>query len=251
MLDSSMTHSMTKQDPILESPTVGVLLIGNELLSGQVADINLPYMATQLEKQGVQILETRIVPDQEAAIIQAVHALAATYTYVVTTGGIGPTHDDITIAAIAKAFDRPLVLHPGAVACFGTIDSLTPAQRQMACLPEGATLVVDPATNSPGFRVKNVFSIAGFPHIMQGMFGEVLKEIGWGAPLFTLKASFLGPESHIAAMLQTLQLAYPTVAIGSYPHYTKGHPPSVTLVFKGREQATVQAAHDRFKAQIA
>ncbi len=237
------------------SPSIAVLLIGNEILSGQVEDLNLSHIARKLEAQGLQISECRVVPDVMEDIIEAVNALRERYTYVITTGGIGPTHDDITAQAMGEAFGQEMELHPEAVACFqrdhqeGTPPPLTPAQTYMATLPKNATIVLNPESRAPGFRVENVFCLAGFPHIMQSMLVYVLKEIGEGTPIYTEKLHFEGHEGLIGGVMADLQKAHPSVAIGSYPQYNGDHY-TVQIVMKGRDKPEVNKVLTSLKAYI-
>ena len=149
-------------------PTAAALLIGNELLSGRTQDVNLAYLGERLARFGIPLCEARVVPDVEAEIVAAVHELAARYTYVFTTGGIGPTHDDITTQAIARAFERELHVHPGALETLKAhyrTDELTVPRLKMATVPVGCTLIDNPVSGAPGFRMENVFVLAGVPSI--------------------------------------------------------------------------------------
>lgn len=204
--------------------TAAVLLIGNELLSGQIQDQNLAYIATRLTAFGIPVIEARVVADTPAAIIAAVKALASTYTYVFTTGGIGPTHDDITAQAMADAFEAPLVEHAEALARLTAYygSALNGPRRRMAMIPKGATLIDNPISQSPGFHLRNVYVMAGVPQIMQAMLETVLPTLGHGAPINTQIVTCYKPEGDIAEALAQVQSQFPTVNIGSYPNYRDG-----------------------------
>jgi molybdenum cofactor synthesis domain-containing protein len=204
--------------------TAAIVVIGNEILSGRTKEANLAYLAERLNDIGVRLMEGRIVGDLDDAIIRAVNECRAAYDYVFTTGGIGPTHDDITAAAIAKAFDMPLTLHPEAV---GRLQrhyppgQLNEARLRMALTPEGATLIDNPISAAPGFQVANVFVMAGVPVIMQAMFEGIRHRLVGGAPLRSRTFRTNLAEGTMAADLGALQGRYPDVEIGSYPSFAR------------------------------
>ncbi|MDC0344966.1 molybdopterin-binding protein [Alphaproteobacteria bacterium] len=228
-------------------PTVAVLIIGNEILSGQVADVNLSHIAQKIENQGIQVKEARVVLDHEEEIALAVNELRQKYDYVISTGGIGPTHDDITAAAVAQAFQVSMEEHPDAVTCFVGDEeiALTPAQERMSMMPHGAEIVMNPETRAPGFRIENVFVLAGFPHIMRGMLESVCQQIGTAAPIFAQECLYRGSEGAIAGRLEELQATFPQVQIGSYPFYTDGAY-GAKIVFKGRDESAVHKTKESF-----
>ena len=170
--------------------TAALIIIGNEILSGRTKDANLPHLATELNSVGVRLAEVRVIPDIEAEIIATVNALRAKFDYVFTTGGIGPTHDDITAESIAKAFELPLTQHPEALRRLQHHYNdngleLTAARLRMANTPEGASLIDNPISTAPGFRVGNVFVMAGVPKIMQAMLASLKDQLHGGQPMLS------------------------------------------------------------------
>jgi molybdenum cofactor synthesis domain-containing protein len=207
------------------APTAAILLIGNEILSGRTHDKNLPYIAEKLTAHGVRVREARVIADQPAAIVAAVNACRATYDYVLTTGGIGPTHDDITSLCIAEAFGSPLHADPEAVARLTAhygAENLNSARLKMAEVPAGASLIDNPVSAAPGFRIGNVFVMAGVPRIMQAMLDHVLRQIQGGPPVLSATVSCLLGEGTIAAALTAVQNRFADVEIGSYPYFQNG-----------------------------
>jgi molybdenum cofactor synthesis domain-containing protein len=220
------------------------LIIGNEILSGRTVDANLPYLAKALGAVGIRLAEARVVPDDEAEIVAALNACRAKYRYVFTTGGIGPTHDDITAAAVARAFGRPLIRHPEAerrlLAHFPP-EKVIPARMSMADTPEGAELIDNPVSVAPGFRVENVFVMAGVPSIMQAMLDGVIPSLEGGATMQSRSITLFGPEGLVAEGLGALQTAHPEVEIGSYPFFRPDGPGTV-IVVRGTDPAEVDQA---------
>ena len=202
--------------------SAALLVIGNEILSGRTKDANLPYIGARLSELGIRLAEVRVIPDSEAAIVQAVNELRGSHAYVFTTGGIGPTHDDITAAAVAKAFGVKVILHPEAHRIlddhYGP-EQLTEARLKMAHTPDGATLVENPVSGAPGFRIGNVIVMAGVPAIMQAMFESVAPTLAGGQPLLSLSIGVALPEGELAEPLGQVQAHHPKVEIGSYPYY--------------------------------
>jgi molybdenum cofactor synthesis domain-containing protein len=218
-----------------DSSTAAVLLIGNELLSGRTQDVNLAHIGQRLSALGIPLREARVVPDIDAEIIDAVRALSARYTYVFTTGGIGPTHDDITTSAIARAFGRELFEHPQARARLlqhYRSDNLTEPRRKMAMVPAGSTLIDNTISAAPGFRIENVFVLAGVPPIMQAMFEVLAPQLQRGRPILTRSVTAPMGESRIAAGLEAIQHEFVAVDIGSYPKLRDGRP-LVSIVMRG------------------
>ncbi len=241
---------MSDQDRV----TAAVIVIGNEILSGRTKDANLPYLAAGLNEIGVVLAEARVVPDIEAKIVEAVNAMRAEYDYVFTTGGIGPTHDDITAAAVAAAFGRKVVRHPEAEAALrGFWEArdieVTAARLKMAEVPDGASLVENAVSIAPGFRVENVIVMAGIPSVMQAMFEAVKGDLKRGAKVLSRAVSCQVPEGTIAAGLGVVQDSYPALDIGSYPYFSEGTP-GTTLVLRGTDAAQLDDALARVEALI-
>jgi molybdenum cofactor synthesis domain-containing protein len=236
-----------------ETPTAAVLLIGNEVLSGRTKDKNLGYIADCMTALGIDLLEARVVADDEDAIVAAVNALRARYTYVFTTGGIGPTHDDITADCIAKAFGVGISHHPDAVAILEDYfkemgREPNEARMRMARIPHGGTLIANSVSRAPGFRVENVFVMAGVPKIMQAMLEAIMPTLRQGAPILSRTLLFEGGEGDIAKPLSEAQDAFPAVVMGSYPFEGKtGY--CTNLVLRSRDKGVLEAAFDRVKAE--
>lgn len=209
-----------------EKLTAALLIIGNEILSGRTQDTNTSWIAQKLAGRGIRLVEVRVVPDIEADIVIALNALREKASTVFTTGGIGPTHDDITTDSVAKAFGVPVVLDQGAREAllhhYKSEADLTPARLKMAQVPEGAVLVPNPVSGAPGYRIGNVYVMAGVPMIMQAMLDHILPELELGAPILSNTVTCNLPESAIAESLGNIQNKYKTVDIGSYPHFRAG-----------------------------
>jgi molybdenum cofactor synthesis domain-containing protein len=229
-----------------EAPTAAVLLIGNEVLSGRTKDKNLAFIADYLTALGIDLMEARVVADIEDDIIAAVNALRARYAYVFTTGGIGPTHDDITADCIAKAFGVGISHHPEAsdilIKHFESINrEPNEARMRMARIPHGASLIYNSVSKAPGFRIGNVFVMAGVPKVMNAMMDEVAKSLSGGVPVKSRTIRFEGGEGDIAKPLKDVQEQYPQLSIGSYPFESeKGF--NTNLVLRGRDDAALAAA---------
>ncbi|MFT5427027.1 MAG: molybdenum cofactor synthesis domain-containing protein [Gammaproteobacteria bacterium] len=205
--------------------TAGIIIIGNEVLSGRTQDTNLAYMGKQLDALGISIMEARVIPDVEQTIIDTVNHFRETYTYVFTTGGIGPTHDDITSAAIAKTFNVNLEKNPQAVSLLEKYyepGGINEARMKMAHIPEGAKLIDNPLSHAPGFQMENVFVMAGVPSIMQLMFDGITNRLVGGETIITVNVATNIGEGVFAADLEKLQDEYPDISIGSYPYFRKG-----------------------------
>jgi molybdenum cofactor synthesis domain-containing protein len=217
--------------------TACVLIIGNEILSGRTQDTNLAYIAKGLNEVGVTLREARVIPDIAETIIATVNEVRAKFDYVFTTGGIGPTHDDITSECVARAFGLPWVIHPEAHKLF--LDHYKPgelneARLRMAHTPEGATLITNPVSRAPGFRIGNVFVMAGIPRVMQAMFDGVKHQLKGGRPMLSRTVSCHLAEGVIAKGLGEIQSRYPDLDIGSYPFYRRGEF-GTSLVLRGRD----------------
>ena len=207
--------------------TAALMVIGDEILSGRTQDKNVAQVATWLNEQGIRLSEVRIVPDDARRIGDTVNELRATYDYVLTTGGIGPTHDDITVDAIAAAFDVPVVVHDQARAILeeyyrGRPGGLTDARLRMARVPQGAELIPNPTSGAPGVRIENVYIMAGVPHIAASMLEALTGKLEGGRPVVSLTVGARAPESDVADLLRETEASHPGVAIGSYPFFKDG-----------------------------
>ncbi len=233
--------------------TACVLVIGNEILSGRTKDANLAWLAVELNKAGVRLMEARVIPDVEATIVATINELRAKFDYLFTTGGIGPTHDDITAACVAKAFGVPLIRHPEAVrrlqAHYANPADLNEARLRMANAPEGAELIDNPVSKAPGFRIGNVFVMAGVPVIMQAMFDGLRRMLVGGAPVLSRTVNADLAEGVMAADLAAIQLAHPDIEIGSYPYMRLGKP-GAAIVLRGVEPEGLAVAADAVKAMM-
>ena len=226
------------------SKTAAMLVIGDEILSGRTQDTNSNYVARQLTAIGIDLKEARVVGDVEDEIVAALNALRSRYDFVFTTGGIGPTHDDITADAVAKAFDVGIGYHPEAYALLEARyakGEFNEARKRMARVPDGGTLIKNSASVAPGFQIGNVFVMAGVPMVMRAMMEEILPRLPRGAPVLSVTISTALPEGAIAQGLAEIQKAYPETAIGSYPWYRDGTF-GAQLVVRSRDAAMVEAA---------
>jgi molybdenum cofactor synthesis domain-containing protein len=220
----SKSTAMQEQQPS-EPVTAALIVIGEEILSGRTRDENIAYLAAYLTRIGINLREVRVIADVPAEIVAAVNELRRRYSYVFTTGGIGPTHDDVTTEAIAQAFGVEAPIDPRAVAEMrkGYRGSeLTPARLRMARIPEGAELVDNPVSRAPGFMLGNVIVMAGIPRIMQVMLDAVSPRLKKGRPMLSRSVRIEAPEGDVAPGLAAIQEAYRDVQIGSYPFFEKG-----------------------------
>ena len=209
--------------------TAAVCVIGDEILSGRTEDKNIAQLATWLNDQGIELAEVRVVPDQEERIVEAVNALRDRYDYCFTTGGIGPTHDDITVDSIAAAFGVGVIVHPEARRMLedyyrNRADGLklTESRLRMARVPEGAELIVNPSSGAPGVKMGNVYILAGVPWIAAAMMDALTGTIEGGVPVTSVTVGARAPESDVADLLRETQDAHPGVSIGSYPFFKDG-----------------------------
>lgn len=206
--------------------TAGLIVIGDEILSGRTHDKNIAQVASWLQVQGIRLAEVRVVPDIEARIVDAVNALREAYDYLFTTGGIGPTHDDITVDAVAAALGVPVVIHPEARAIleryYETRGGLNEGRLRMARVPDGAELIPNRMSGAPGIRRGNLFLMAGVPHITAGMLDALTGELEGGAPLLSETLGGWIPESEVADILRRTEAAFDTCQIGSYPFFRDG-----------------------------
>ncbi|MGI9433277.1 MAG: competence/damage-inducible protein A [Geminicoccaceae bacterium] len=224
--------------------TACLIIIGNEILSGRTKDANLPHLATVLGEIGIRLAEARVVSDDQAEIVDAVNACRAKYTYVFTTGGIGPTHDDITSACIAKAFDRPFGRNAEAEAlllAYYPPEKVNEARMSMADMPDGAELIDNPVSVAPGFHIENVYVLAGVPKIMQAMLDSIIPTLKQGAKILSRTVTVFLPEGELALPLGRLQADHPTLEIGSYPFF-RAEGPGSAIVFRGTDRTKIDEA---------
>jgi molybdenum cofactor synthesis domain-containing protein len=232
--------------------TAAVLLIGDEVLSGRTKDKNLGFIADYLTALGIDLKEARVVADEEGDIVAAVNALRQRYTYVFTTGGIGPTHDDITADCIAKAFGVGISQHPEAreilLKHFASLGrEPNEARMRMARIPDGAKLIENSVSKAPGFRIGNVFVMAGVPKVMNAMMDAIAPQLSGGVKVSSRSIRFEGGEGDIAKPLKDVQEQFPMLAIGSYPFESEAGF-NTNLVLRGRDETALAAAVDAVKA---
>jgi molybdenum cofactor synthesis domain-containing protein len=254
---------MADQKTASELVTAAVLVIGDEILSGRTKDKNIGYIAEYLTAIGIDPKEVRVVSDDEDDVVAALNALRARYTYVFTTGGIGPTHDDITADCVAKAFGVPLDVHPEAVriiseraAKMGT--EMNEARLRMARIPRGAALVANKVSGAPGFWIDNVVTMAGVPAIMQAMLDAVAPQLKTGVKMLSETIRADAREGDVGTELGEIAKANPDVTIGSYPFFDDRLGPNTNIVVRARDaqklavaRASVEAMLIRVKAEMA
>ena len=245
-----MTVSPTAEPKTI---TAALLVIGDEILSGRTKDKNIGYIADYLTAVGIELREVRVVPDVEAEIIAAVNALRVRYTYLFTTGGIGPTHDDITSGSVAKALGCEVIEDPRAIALL--LERLKPedlneARRRMARLPRGAELVQNSVSKAPGFKLENVIVMAGVPRIMQAMLDDIVPRLETGTKIImeTIEATGV-PEGAYAAGLASIAEAHPQLSIGSYPSLGDGRFRN-EIVVRGKDAGEVAAVVGKVYAML-
>jgi molybdenum cofactor synthesis domain-containing protein len=229
-----------------------LIIIGNEILSGRTQDKNLAWLAQQLNETGVKLTEVRVIPDIEATIIATVNECRAKFSYVFTTGGIGPTHDDITSACIARAFGVTLERNAEAEAILErhyTREQLNDARLKMADIPAGASLIYNPVSAAPGFRIGNVFVMAGVPRIMQAMFANIQSTLEGGAKTESRTLAAYITEGTIAADLTAIANNWPQVDIGSYP-FIRNQRLGTTLILRATDTAQLNEAAAQVKAML-
>ena len=207
--------------------TAALIVIGDEILSGRTQDKNVAQLATWLNDQGIRLAEVRVIPDDMGRIGEAVNALRSAHDYLFTTGGIGPTHDDITVDAIAAAFGVPVIVHPRGAAILEDYyrdrpGGLTEARLRMARVPEGAELIPNPSSGAPGVKMGNVYILAGVPDIAASMLEALTGKLEGGRPMVSVTVGARAPESDVADLLRETEAAHPGVAIGSYPFFRDG-----------------------------
>ena len=207
--------------------TAALVVIGDEILSGRTQDKNVAQLASWLNDHGIRLAEVRVVPDDIERIGEAVNALRVKHDYLFTTGGIGPTHDDITVDAVAAAFGVPVVIHPEARRILedyyrGRPGGLTDARMRMARTPEGAELLRNPYSGAPGIKIGNVYILAGVPNIAASMLEALTGTLEGGRPVVSVTVGARAPESDVADLLRETEAAHPGVSIGSYPFFRDG-----------------------------
>jgi molybdenum cofactor synthesis domain-containing protein len=248
-----MEAKMSEETASPKTVTACVLVIGNEILSGRTKDANLAWLAVELDRLGVRLMEARVIPDIEATIVSTLNEVRGRFDYVFTTGGIGPTHDDITAGCVAKAFGVPLIRDPEAVrrlqAHYANPADLNESRLRMANVPAGATLIDNPISKAPGFRIDNVFVMAGIPSIMRAMFDGIRHHLVGGAPMLSRTINVELAEGVMAADLAAIQSANPALEIGSYPFMRQGRP-GAAIVLRGVDAGTLAAAAEAVKSMM-
>lgn len=234
--------------------TAGLAVIGDEILSGRTQDKNVAQLAAWLNVQGIRLSEVRIVPDVQPMIVEAVDTLRTRYDYCFTTGGIGPTHDDITVDAIAAALGVDVVIHPAARAVlerhYETRGGLTDARLRMARVPEGAELIANRMSGAPGIRIANIFILAGVPHIAAGMLDALTGTLEGGLPLVSRTIGCWVPESEVADILGATERAHDGVVIGSYPFFREGRV-GANFVLRSTSEAALETAVADLRSRLA
>lgn len=241
-------------DPNSPAVTAALLVIGDEILSGRTKDRNIGYIAEYLTAMGIDLKEVRVVPDDEGEIIAAINALRARVTYLLTTGGIGPTHDDITADCVAKALGVEISHDPRAVAMlrerYVNPEDLNEARLRMARIPHGSTLIANSISKAPGFMCSNVIVMAGVPAIMQVMLDEIAPSLAKGRVMASIAVDAGGmPEGAYAAALGAIQKEHEGVIIGSYPHFD-GEKFANQIVLRSRDAALLQKVRGKVEAMI-
>ena len=243
--------------------TAAVLVIGDEILSGRTKDKNIGYIAEYMTAIGIDVKEVRVVSDDEPEVVAALNALRARYTYVFTTGGIGPTHDDITADCIAKAFGVSIDYHPEAVAIMKERvakmgGELNEARMRMTRIPAGAALVANKVSGAPGFWIGNVITMAGIPAVMQGMLDEVAPKLKTGTKLLSATIRADAKEGDVGTELGAIAKAHPEAIIGSYPFIDETQGPNTNIVVRSRDadklaavKAEVETMLVKIKSQLA
>lgn len=239
----------------MPNPTAAMLVIGDEILSGRTRDSNMHFLAGALTQHGITLAEARVVSDDRGAIIAAVNALRAGFDHVFTSGGIGPTHDDITAEAIAAAFEVPISQRADAMALLAAHYErsgmpFNEARQRMARIPDGADLIDNPISIAPGFSLGNVHVMAGVPNIFQAMVASVLPKLTGGAPLLSQSLRVDRGEGEVAGPFAALAAEFPALSMGSYP-FTHNGAYGTNLVIRGTDPAQIDAAMTRLAAMFA
>ncbi|MEQ5872356.1 competence/damage-inducible protein A [Sagittula sp. NFXS13] len=236
----------------MSNPTAAMLVIGDEILSGRTRDSNMHFLANEFTRHGIDLREVRMVSDDHAAIVAAVQALSAAYDHVVTSGGIGPTHDDITAPCVAEAFGVPITVRDDARALLQahydrTGSELNEARLRMARIPDGATLIENPVSIAPGFSLQNVHVMAGVPSVFQAMVASLLPSLTGGAPILSQTLRVMRGEGDVAQPLGALAEEFNDLQFGSYP-FQKDGIYGTNLVVRGSDGARLDAAMTRLNA---
>jgi molybdenum cofactor synthesis domain-containing protein len=233
--------------------TAGLLIIGDEILSGRTQDRNIAQVAGWLNLQGIRLAEVRVVPDVSDRIVAAVNTLRAENDYLFTTGGIGPTHDDITVDAIAAALGVDVVVHPKArtilEAYYESRGGITEARLRMARVPDGAELIENRISGAPGIRIGNIFILAGVPHIATLMLEALSGQLEGGRPLISRTLGGMVPESEVADILRDTEKAHEGIQIGSYPFFREGRV-GANFVIRGTDEAVIAACEADLAARL-
>ncbi|MFC7537097.1 competence/damage-inducible protein A [Sphingomonas sp. GCM10030256] len=233
--------------------TAALVVIGDEILSGRTQDRNIAQLARWLNVQGIRLEEVRVVPDRQERIVKAVNVLRAAHDYLFTTGGIGPTHDDITVDAIAAALGTSVVVHPDARAAletyYATRGGINEGRLRMARVPEGADLIPNRMSGAPGIRIGNLFLLAGVPHITAGMLDALTGTLEGGRPLVSVTIGAMAPESEVADLLREAELTHAGVAVGSYPFFRDGRV-GANFVVRSEDMTEAQACADLLASSL-
>jgi len=234
--------------------TAALVIIGDEILSGRTHDKNIAQVAGWLTVQGIRLSEVRVVPDQEDRIVEAINTLRTAHDYLFTTGGIGPTHDDITVDAVAKALRLPVVVHPEARRIledyYSTRGGITEARLRMARVPEGAELIPNRMSGAPGIRIGNVFLMAGVPHIAAQMLDALTGQLQGGAPLLSETIGCWVAESEVADLLREVEKGHPECQIGSYPFFREGRT-GANFVIRSTDADALRSCADTLSEALA
>jgi len=230
----------------MPNPTAAMIVIGDEILSGRTRDANMHYLAGELTAAGIDLREVRVVSDDTAAIVSAIRAMSAAFDHVFTSGGIGPTHDDITADCVAQAFDDHIGVRADAAKLLGdhyatSGRDFNEARQRMARIPDSATLINNPVSIAPGFTVQNVHVMAGVPSVFQAMVASVLPTLMGGAPLMSQTLRVNQGEGDIAGPLRDLAARFPDLSIGSYPFQHNGAY-GADIIIRGSDAAQVDGA---------
>ena len=234
--------------------TAGLAVIGDEILSGRTQDRNINQVATWLNAQGIRLAEVRVVPDIEERIVEAIDSLRQSYDYCFTTGGIGPTHDDITVDAVAKALGVPVIIHPEARAIleryYANKGGLNEGRLRMARVPEGAELIPNQMSGAPGIKFGNLFLMAGVPHITAGMLDALTGTLEGGRPLVSVTVGAFAPESEVADLLRQAEQSADGISIGSYPFFKEGRVGS-NFVVRSEDEERARAVAEELAGKLA
>ena len=238
-----------------ENPTAAILVIGDEILSGRTRDANMHFLAGELASSGIDLLEARVVPDVSESIVSAVTELSSRFDHVFTSGGIGPTHDDITADAVAEAFDRSIGVREDALKILEDHyavrgQTMTPPRMRMARIPDGAELIPNIISSAPGFSIANVHVMAGVPAIFRCMASEVLSRLPSGTPLVSRTVEIFRMEGDIAEAVAVFASEFTDISVGSYPFRVDGQF-GVNLVVRGRNPESVQLAESALRSRFA